>query len=139
VDCAKSKSVVRSTTRRSPAASRCRIGRRVESASEWNNCTAGHALARGALAAGAPACRWPDNEPVGVALVLGGLLVLAGVYVGALRPHSAAVNAKTDTGPSTAASCGAQLSITVASNFHAKALFLALEIVPAQLDSLTMS
>jgi drug/metabolite transporter (DMT)-like permease len=50
---------------------------------------------------------WLDNEPVGVALVLGGLLVLAGVYVGALRParaHSAAVNAKTDTGPSTAAS-----------------------------------
>src|SRR5215216_1880268 len=47
---------------------------------------------------------WLDNEPVGVGLVLGGLLVLAGVYVGALRParaHSAAVNAKTDVGPST--------------------------------------
>ena len=29
---------------------------------------------------------WLDNEPVGVGLVLGGLLVLAGVYVGALRP-----------------------------------------------------
>lgn len=28
---------------------------------------------------------WIDDEPVGVALVLGGLLVLAGVYVGALR------------------------------------------------------
>src|SRR4029450_1737126 len=50
---------------------------------------------------------WLDNEPIGVGLVLGGLLVLAGVYIGALRPagaHSAAVNAKTDTGPSTAAS-----------------------------------
>jgi drug/metabolite transporter (DMT)-like permease len=47
---------------------------------------------------------WLDNEPVGVALVLGGLLVLAGVYVGALRAaraHSGAVNAKTDIGPST--------------------------------------
>ena len=47
---------------------------------------------------------WLDNEPVGVALVLGGLLVLAGVYVGALRAaraHSAAVSAKTDIGPST--------------------------------------
>ena len=29
---------------------------------------------------------WLDNEPIGVGLVLGGLLVLAGVYVGALRP-----------------------------------------------------
>jgi drug/metabolite transporter (DMT)-like permease len=28
---------------------------------------------------------WLDDEPVGVALLLGGLLVLAGVYVGALR------------------------------------------------------
>jgi drug/metabolite transporter (DMT)-like permease len=47
---------------------------------------------------------WLDNEPVGVALVLEGLLVLAGVYVGALRParaHPAAVNAKTHIGPST--------------------------------------
>jgi drug/metabolite transporter (DMT)-like permease len=47
---------------------------------------------------------WLDNEPVGVGLVLGGLLVLAGVYVGALRPartHSAAVKAKTDMGRST--------------------------------------
>ena len=38
---------------------------------------------------------WLDNEPVGLGLVLGGLLVLAGVYVGALRParaHPAAVN-----------------------------------------------
>ena len=45
-----------------------------------------------------------DNDPVGVGLLLGGLLVLAGVYVGALRPartHPAAVNAKTDIGPST--------------------------------------
>jgi drug/metabolite transporter (DMT)-like permease len=29
---------------------------------------------------------WLDNEPVGAGLVLGGLLVLTGVYVGALRP-----------------------------------------------------
>ena len=44
---------------------------------------------------------WLDNEPVGVGLVLGGLLVLAGVYVGALRPAQitpAAANAKTDMG-----------------------------------------
>jgi len=47
---------------------------------------------------------WLDNEPIGVGLVLGGILVLAGVYVGALRPartHSAAVKAKTDMGRST--------------------------------------
>ena len=29
---------------------------------------------------------WLDNEPLGVGLLLGGLLVLSGVYVGALRP-----------------------------------------------------
>jgi drug/metabolite transporter (DMT)-like permease len=29
---------------------------------------------------------WLDDEPVGAGLVFGGLLVLAGVYVGALRP-----------------------------------------------------
>jgi drug/metabolite transporter (DMT)-like permease len=29
---------------------------------------------------------WIDDEPIGTGLVLGGLLVLAGVYVGALRP-----------------------------------------------------
>jgi drug/metabolite transporter (DMT)-like permease len=29
---------------------------------------------------------WLDDEPVGAGLVLGGLLVVAGVYVGALRP-----------------------------------------------------
>lgn len=29
---------------------------------------------------------WLDDEPVGAGLVLGGLLVLAGVYIGALRP-----------------------------------------------------
>jgi drug/metabolite transporter (DMT)-like permease len=29
---------------------------------------------------------WLDDEPVGIGLVLGGALVLAGVYVGALRP-----------------------------------------------------
>ncbi len=28
---------------------------------------------------------WLDDEPVGVELILGGLLVLAGVYIGALR------------------------------------------------------
>jgi drug/metabolite transporter (DMT)-like permease len=47
---------------------------------------------------------WLDNERIGVGLVLGGLLVLAGVYVGALRPAritSAAANAKTDMGRST--------------------------------------
>jgi hypothetical protein len=27
-----------------------------------------------------------DNEPLGAGLLLGGLLVLAGVYIGALRP-----------------------------------------------------
>ncbi len=32
---------------------------------------------------------WLDDEPVGTELVLGGLLVLAGVYVGALRPARA--------------------------------------------------
>jgi drug/metabolite transporter (DMT)-like permease len=32
---------------------------------------------------------WIDDEPIGAGLVLGGLLVLAGVYVGALRPTSA--------------------------------------------------
>ena len=29
---------------------------------------------------------WLDEEPVGIAFVFGGILVLAGVYVGALRP-----------------------------------------------------
>jgi len=29
---------------------------------------------------------WIDDEPIGAGLVLGGLLALAGVYVGALRP-----------------------------------------------------
>ena len=29
---------------------------------------------------------WIDDEPIGAGLVLGGLLVLAGVYIGALRP-----------------------------------------------------
>lgn len=33
---------------------------------------------------------WIDNEPIGAGLVLGGLLVLAGVYVGALRPAAVA-------------------------------------------------
>jgi drug/metabolite transporter (DMT)-like permease len=44
---------------------------------------------------------WLDNEPVGLGLVAGGLLVLAGVYVGALRPARvtpAAANVKTDMG-----------------------------------------
>jgi drug/metabolite transporter (DMT)-like permease len=34
--------------------------------------------------------RWLDNEPITARLVLGGLLVLAGVYIGALRPAHAA-------------------------------------------------
>jgi drug/metabolite transporter (DMT)-like permease len=29
---------------------------------------------------------WLDDEPVGTVLVIGGLLVLGGVYIGALRP-----------------------------------------------------
>lgn len=29
---------------------------------------------------------WLDNEPIGLALVVGGVLVLAGVYIGAIRP-----------------------------------------------------
>jgi hypothetical protein len=33
---------------------------------------------------------WLDNEPLGVGLLLGGLLVLSGVYVGALRPSTPA-------------------------------------------------
>jgi len=40
---------------------------------------------------------WFDNEPVGLGLALGGLLVLAGVYVGALRAarlSRAALNVK---------------------------------------------
>jgi drug/metabolite transporter (DMT)-like permease len=44
---------------------------------------------------------WLDNEPVGLGLVVGGLLILGGVYVGALRPGQAApatANAKTDRG-----------------------------------------
>jgi drug/metabolite transporter (DMT)-like permease len=44
---------------------------------------------------------WLDNERVGVGLALGGLLILGGVYVGALRPGRsapAAPNAKVDMG-----------------------------------------
>ena len=44
---------------------------------------------------------WLDNERIGVGLALGGLLILGGVYVGALRPGRsapAAANAKADTG-----------------------------------------
>jgi drug/metabolite transporter (DMT)-like permease len=39
---------------------------------------------------------WLDNEPIGAELVIGGLLVVAGVYVGALRPaaHDAAAPAE---------------------------------------------
>ena len=33
---------------------------------------------------------WIDDEPIGAGLVLGGPLVLAGVYVGALRPAASA-------------------------------------------------
>jgi drug/metabolite transporter (DMT)-like permease len=32
---------------------------------------------------------WIDNEPIGIGLIVGGLLVLTGVYVGALHPASA--------------------------------------------------
>jgi len=35
---------------------------------------------------------WIDDEPVGAGLVFGGLLVLAGVYVGALRPAASAAD-----------------------------------------------
>jgi drug/metabolite transporter (DMT)-like permease len=44
---------------------------------------------------------WLDNERVGVGLALGGLLILGGVYVGALRPSRsapAAPNSKVDIG-----------------------------------------
>jgi drug/metabolite transporter (DMT)-like permease len=44
---------------------------------------------------------WLDNERVGVGLALGGLLILGGVYVGALRPGRstpAAASAKVDMG-----------------------------------------
>jgi drug/metabolite transporter (DMT)-like permease len=33
-----------------------------------------------------PLSAWLDQEPIGVGLVFGGMLVLAGVYIGALRP-----------------------------------------------------
>jgi drug/metabolite transporter (DMT)-like permease len=33
-----------------------------------------------------PLSAWLDQEPIGAGLILGGLLVLAGVYIGALRP-----------------------------------------------------
>ena len=36
---------------------------------------------------------WLDDEPVGTRLVLGGLLVLAGVYIGALRPGASTADA----------------------------------------------
>jgi drug/metabolite transporter (DMT)-like permease len=31
---------------------------------------------------------WLLDEPVGLALLFGGLLVIAGVYIGALRPYA---------------------------------------------------
>jgi drug/metabolite transporter (DMT)-like permease len=37
---------------------------------------------------------WPDDEPVGAGLAIGGLLVLVGVYVGALRPGRASAPAE---------------------------------------------
>jgi drug/metabolite transporter (DMT)-like permease len=43
---------------------------------------------------------WLDEEPVGSGLVLGGLLVLAGVYVGALRPRPAGEEAAPTPGGS---------------------------------------
>ena len=68
---------------------------------------------------------WLDNEPVGVGLVLGGLLVLAGVYVGALRParitRRPSMRRLTWVYPQ-AARQGPRLSIMVASNFHTQAL-----------------
>jgi drug/metabolite transporter (DMT)-like permease len=44
---------------------------------------------------------WLDNEPVGIGLVLGGLLVLIGVYVGAIRPSrvAAAASDQVDQNP----------------------------------------
>ena len=45
---------------------------------------------------------WLDDEPVTGGLVLGGLLVLAGVYVGALRPEQEAANPEVVTGYSAA-------------------------------------
>jgi drug/metabolite transporter (DMT)-like permease len=46
---------------------------------------------------------WLDDEPIGPGLVLGGLLVLAGVYVGALRParsrDAGSVDAERTTAP----------------------------------------
>ena len=43
---------------------------------------------------------WLDNEPIGIGLVFGGLVVLAGVYFGALRPaqHPTAATAADRTG-----------------------------------------
>ena len=38
---------------------------------------------------------WIDDEPIGAGLVVGGLLVLAGVYVGALRPAARQPPART--------------------------------------------
>jgi drug/metabolite transporter (DMT)-like permease len=43
---------------------------------------------------------WLDNETVGVALVVGGLLVLLGVYLGALRPADRATRPVTVSGRS---------------------------------------
>jgi drug/metabolite transporter (DMT)-like permease len=42
---------------------------------------------------------WIDDEPIGAGLVLGGLLVLAGVYVGALRPATSPARPQVE-GPS---------------------------------------
>jgi drug/metabolite transporter (DMT)-like permease len=36
---------------------------------------------------------WLDNEAIGAGLFLGGFLILAGVYVGALRPRAPRVAA----------------------------------------------
>jgi drug/metabolite transporter (DMT)-like permease len=46
---------------------------------------------------------WLDNEPVGVGLALGGVLILGGVYIGALHPGRvtpATMQAQTDNGRS---------------------------------------
>jgi drug/metabolite transporter (DMT)-like permease len=42
---------------------------------------------------------WIDDEPIGAGLVLGGFLVLAGVYVGALRPGPPVIAGTSTAGP----------------------------------------
>lgn len=42
---------------------------------------------------------WLDNEPIGVGLLLGGPLILTGVYLGAIRPARAAAKVASSSGP----------------------------------------